>query len=528
MDGERVSHVTKEHIRDRSAFGAMIKIARDGVGDVKGHITEEEADSQFESVAEIMNLIMTTQNPELVWEFAGSQLFSAVKSNSDGQYGTTVDFTTVCRKTVDMITAMSERMMSLGRGLKKSEVTALQKELIDAELQVPCPVCYVFSRWAGTGSLLDNMRRFQIKYADMSREEIRQAIEDLERRDKDAEKAEIRRRLREDPEAENYEAYTNLEGIIERAELENKELRIRLAVARDSAFEGDAAAIQRSIDANKDLIKDARKQMTDLETDMDTAAKELTWLQQVRSQDGYKPVPNDILFNMADADAVETFIKEYPASWKYRTTRGSAMGKAILPYADMRLGDLFMPLKQKSSDGDTTFANPLEIRGEFSDVQKDAIIKAIARTRAQNMIGGQRFQSTSDFRYDYALDYIQAFFEAQALGSNMQTYTKIIEFGEMVAKIGGDVNLSVMPRNKGYENWHLIFSDKTGINYGAALLLTEKYDNAQMILVGINDEHIRLALEDSAETGGIHIGFVIPYHASGAAIDTFIRDLVSN
>ena len=523
INGNRVSHVTAAHIENESAFGLLIKTARDGIGDVKGHITAEEAKAQFQGVADIMNLVLNTQNPEMVWEVAGSQLFSAVKSNSDGQYGTTVDFTTVCRKTVEMITAMSHAMMAKGGGLTKAEVTELQRKLIEAGSQVPCPVCYVFSRWAGVGTILDNMYKFQAKYADATAEEIEARIAELKKRNTKAERKTIRANL-----AESDEAYISLASTRERANQDKKTFRAGLRKARKA---GDAVLIeslQHSIDNADFLAKNAAKQMNEMVAGLDTTAQELSWLQRVRSKEGYKPVPKEILFDMASSESVETFMRDYADSWAYRTTRGPSAGKAILPYSDMKLGDMIQPLKAKSSDGNKTFADPVSIKGEWNSAQQKAIINAIARVRAQNLIGGQRFQSTSDFRYDYALDYIQAFFEAQALGSNMQTYTKIVEFGEMVAKIGGDVNLSVMPRNKGYENGHLIFSNVTGIDFNAARKLSEMYDSAQLILVGINDEHIRLALEDSEETGGIHIGFVIPYHTSGASIEEFIRALVSN
>lgn len=551
IGGESVDHVTADHIRDSSAFGAMISLARDGAVDnegntiLKGHITEDEANEQYQAVADLMNTVMTTQNPEMVWELAGSQMFAAVKSNSDGQYGTTVDFTTVCRKTQEMITAMSERMMAKKGGLTKAEVIELQADLIEANLNVPCPVCYVFSRWAGVGTLLDNMYKFQQKYANMTDAEIADAIDRLRARDKKADRARLRSDLRNPESAEFDEAYYDLVSTRERLRADNKALRKQLKTAEKNGIQADIDSLSKSIAFNNDSIKNLDKQIKDIENAADTAGKELVWLEKVRTKATYKAVPAEILFNMADGEAIESFMRDYPDSWSYRTTRGPAMGKAITPYSDMRLGDLFMSLKSNSAAAfakgrGNVFSNPLGVKGKFNKKQMNEIIKAIARTRAQNLIGGQRFQSTSDFRYDYALDYIQTFFEAQALGSNMQTYTKIIEFGEMVAKIGGDVNLSVMPRNKGYEGEKLtyadgnysggtlIYSNVTGINFGAAKLLSEKYDSAQLILVGINDDHIRLALNDTTDTGGAHVGFVIPYHASGASIDTFIRELVKN
>ena len=51
---------------------------------------------------------------------------------------------------------------------------------------------------------------------------------------------------------------------------------------------------------------------------------------------GYKDVPDDILF---DLNKGEEFAKYYPETWTYRTTRGSGLGKAIMPYSDARVGE---------------------------------------------------------------------------------------------------------------------------------------------------------------------------------------------
>lgn len=501
--GVPIDKVTAEHIRDRSALGVLIKTALDNK-----FISSADAKIQFESAAEIMNMIMTTQDPDMVWQFVGASMFSAVKSNADGQYGTTVDFSTICRKTQDMITAMSHAMKKLGRGLTKDEVTQLQKKLIEEGTPVPCPVCYVFSRWAGIGAVLDKMALWQDKYADYDKQALADRIAELEKRSK---AADLRKALK----AEDDE-YQKLNSEHEKLSRKLTGLRKQLKAAKGE----EATSVKAQIDGTTLQRKYIKDQMNDIE---DKARGELAWLKTVRTQDGYKAVPKDILYDLENAEAFAS--DEYALSWKYRTTRGPSAGKAILPYADMRVGDMILGVGKNSADGNDTFK---VMKGELNDDQRKAVVKAIARTRAQNLIGGQRFQSTSDFRYDYALDYVLAFWEAQALGSNIQTYTKVIEFADMIAAIGGDVNLSVMPKDKGYKDGKLIFSNVTGINYEAALEANAKYDNAQLILVGINDEHIRLALEDNGETGGETIGFVIPYHASGASIEEFISALVSN
>lgn len=517
LDGKIVTKVTANHIKNHSGLGALIKLAAE-----RGHISNKDAQTQYKAAADIMNMILNTQDPDMVWAFTGSSMFSALKTNADNQYGTTIDFTTVCRKTQDMITAMSHAMMKLGRGLTKDEVTKLQADLLGEGSSVPCPVCFVFSRWAGIGSILDNMNKWQNRYDKYTPEQLRQRVNELTEKLGKGKTKDLKKMLRD-----MDEEYDSLTYEQEKNNLEKKQLGSCKKIA---VKENDA---QRLMEINKRLeeIAERNPQITKrLREIKDSVAPELSWLLNVRMASDYAQrgkVPTKVLFNLNDA---ASFAEDYPLAWKYRTSRGPSAGKAILPYSDMRLGDAILGVDSNSATGNTLFS---DVDGEFSDAQMTAFEKAEQRTKAQNLIGGQRFQSTSDFRYDYALDYIQAFWEYQALGSKLQTYTKIIEFADMIAAIGGDVNLSVMPRNKGYVTLpngknQLIYSSVTGINYEAAKRANELHDNAQLILVGINDEHILAALEDSEETGGIYISFVIPYHASGASINEFIRVLVSN
>jgi chromosome segregation ATPase len=529
--GAVIDHVTAEHI-NQSGIGAMINYAWQSTGT----ISEEDAKTQKDAAAELLNMVISAQDGELVWRFAGSAMFSAVKSNSDGQYGTTVDFSTVCRKTQEMVTAMSEAMTKKGAGLTKEEVIELQGDILTEGGTVPCPVCYVFSRWAGIGGILDNMNNFQQKYGHEYDDpaKLQEAIDRLTAATKT--KASLREMLRE------YDSvYASIEGQIEGYEDVRRQLKdARKALVKQT----DDASVQRKADLDKGIaslnamIKSAKADLKKIEAE---GTPELAWLRRVRSAEDYWEHGNvdpSVLFNLNDA---ATFADKYPVAWAYRTSRGPSAGKAILPYSDMRMGDMILGVGNNSAAGNDTFmkrsedadGNPVWVsaveNGEFNAAQIKKIEAARARVRAQNLIGGQRFQSTSDFRYDYGLDYLQVFWEAQMLGSYMQTYTKVIEFASLAAAVGGDVNLSVMPLNSGLdENGNLIYSDVTGINYEAAVKANEMYDNVQLILVGINDDHILAALDDFSDHGGRQIGFVIPYHASGASINQFIAGLVQN
>ena len=135
---------------------------------------------------------------------------------------------------------------------------------------------------------------------------------------------------------------------------------------------------------------------------------------------------------------------------------------------------------------------------------------------------------------------MMSFLELQAAGSKVQMYTKVAEAVDFFASVGADVNLSIMGKGAGWREataeeisqmtpeqkeaatlngkvYMLEFSDVTGMPfYGdektgrkGAVDYKNKYDNVQMILVGMNDTHIRLAMKNS------DIDFIIPWHSSG-------------
>ncbi|MBR3321873.1 MAG: hypothetical protein IKG04_08210, partial [Exiguobacterium sp.] len=302
-----------------------------------------------------------------------------------------------------------------------------------------------------------------------------------------------------------------------------------------------------------DTFNDAdRQRLEELNREIDVLG-EWTWLNNVRSKADYKEVPLDILLDLTRANE---FAEKYPASWKYRTTRGPAAGKAILPYSDMRTGDMILGEKSNSAravlvdkeETDNTFDNkkPKAYKandmftsfveegdevywmsnvkdGKFDSKQLKAIDRARERVQAQNYENGQRIQSTSDWRPDYALDYLQMFFEAQALGMKMQTYTKVLEFGDWCGRVGIDCNLSLMGWGFGYARGKLVYSDVTGINHEEAFKLRKKYASVQTILVGFNDEHILMALGNDPNTGSAYVDMVIPNHSSGARAEFTAR-----
>ncbi len=535
-DGNAVTEVDKEMIKD-SPLGNLVTAAVEG-----GYISKADAEVQYEFLADLVNMCLQYKGIAPVWETAGTLVFSAIKNNADKQYGKTIDFSTVCKKTQAIVDAMSEAMLRLGRGLTRAEVETIYLEVGKAGEETPCPVCYVFSRWMGIGGILDQMSRFQNKYVPMKDADIRAFMEDIEDRiDKRANTPNKKGELK----ADFFDKDGNIKQGQVIADLKNKagskaasalkalsknsDIKLQIqeleALAKTQDAKGKKATEKKITSLKKKLVD-----VSETETIMKSANDEVElyeayqWLTRtlmvkdandnwVRNKD-FKSVPIEVLFDLNKGDE---FASGYPLSWAFRTGKGASAGKAILPYADARVGETIQGIA-KSDIKDIKVGldlNPF-LNGD-KQTQKKLLETARIKQLRQNLIGGQRYQSTSDFRYEYGSDYLITFLEMQAIGAKVQLYTKVIEAVDFLATVGAECNLSVMPLSDGFITLEdgtkkLVYSSVTGINGKAAIEKTHQYDNVQLILVGISDEHIRLALE------GDEVTFVIPFHGSGNSV----------
>ena len=465
-------------------------------------------------MAGLMNMVARYKDSNLVWEIGATTLsstFSALKSNSDPQYKTTVDFGTVCAKTQAIIDTLSQVMLDKVKngeygGLDRKDVMKVYDAVNKAGLSVPCPVCYVFSRWMGVPSLLGQMSQYQHDYV---------ATNEDGTINKEATQAKVDEYI-----AYAQEQYGDAKAInkkkanLQKKQTELEEKRVDLVKQKN----------------DKNLTEEQKKDIQDqLEAVLDEQVKvddELgkveayNWItQSLCKQDGngkyvvddkFRITPDEILF---DLNRTGEFAG-YEKNWRYRNTRGAGMGKSIMPYSGETIGDILYGVKKGGRQS--------SIKNPWTNMDGKAAAKQLREARAraikQNLVGGQRLQSTSDFRPEWGLDYIMSFLELQAAGSKVQMYTKVAEAVDFFASVGADVNLSIMGKGQGWHvdengNYVLDFSSVTGMDYETAKALKDKYDNVQMILVGMNDTHIRLALANS------DIDFVIPWHSSGNSKD---------
>ena len=539
-NGNEIDGVNNKITADMIGMTPVGLLIRNGLSDQStvdenGNAKPSQQAAAMEMMAGLMNMVARYKDSNLVWEIGSATLsstFSALKSNSDPQYATTVDFGTVCAKTQAIIDVMSQVMLDRVKngkygGLTREEIMKVYNETHKAGLSVPCPVCYVFSRWMGVPSLLGQMSTYQHDYVVTKKDADGNTI--LNKNgdaviDVDATQAKVNEYIK------NAEAkYGDAKAINNRkTQLQNQQAKLQEQRLSVTNKEEDMALLTKMTELDKQIGEvSAYNWVTQALCKKDKNGNYVV-------DEKFRLTPDEILF---DLNRTGEFAG-YEKNWRYRNTRGAGMGKAIMPYSGETIGDILYGVKAQGRQ----IKNPWLNKDEKAAVRQ--LKQARERAKKQNLVGGQRLQSTSDFRPEWGLDYLMSFLELQAAGSKVQMYTKVAEAVDFFASVGADVNLSIMAKNNGFHEasaeeiagmtdeqreaatvdgkiYVMDFSNITGMDYGQATALKNKYDSVQMILVGMNDTHIRLALKNS------DIDFVIPWHSSGNSKD-ILSGLISS
>ena len=488
-DGNKVSKVTIEDI-ENSPIGAFINFSLE-----MKDISKADADRQKKMFADICTMACKTNDFAMTMQFVGSAVFTGMKANADKQYGTTYDFPSICTKTQAVIDAMSAKMMSLGRGLNSNEIVQLYADVFASGNPVPCPECYVFSRWIGIGGLLDNIKKYQDYYGDMAVEDVADAYRKM--------KAEVSK-------------FADEQGI------SFGKAKGALTSKLTKEFNKLTEKIEKAQNQGEKIKASDRQRLAELEPMMNTV-KSMTWLENVYFADSslkkVNPnfrVPNEVLFDLNNGEA---FASQYKEAWAFRTTQGAGYGKAITPYAEARLGEGVLVTNNTTNAikgrAQGTLNNYfLNQKGKLDKQSREALKKARMKQKIQAFIGGQRFQSTSDARYENASDYLLAALEMQAMHGMVQAYTKVDGAVPAFSAWGFSINQSLMPLNGGLDaDGNVKDTAVGGMKPSVAFENRQKHETAGTITIGVNDNHIRAMFKQLVRD------FIIPYHASGGKAD---------
>ena len=143
----------------------------------------------------------------------------------------------------------------------------------------------------------------------------------------------------------------------------------------------------------------------------------------------------------------------------------------------------------------------------YAEYKREILSWSDKKVKQVNDNGGLRIFSYSDFEAHHLIDVVQIIIDCAAKGVKIQGYTKVPAFARAVANTGIKLNRSLIPLgDTGLVDGQLAFDPVEGIDINDPNFL-ESNDNVGNILIGINDEQIRIAMADP------RIHYIIPYHA---------------
>jgi rRNA maturation protein Rpf1 len=162
----------------------------------------------------------------------------------------------------------------------------------------------------------------------------------------------------------------------------------------------------------------------------------------------------------------------------------------------------------------------------YSAYHREILGYSEARVNKINASGGLRIFSFSDFEAHHLIDLVQVLTDCARKGIKVQGYTKVPEFARAVKDTGMKLNRSLIAKGDGYvdadyspkeneavspnvvDRKRLLLDCVEGIDVNHKDFFdSSSSHNVGNILVGINDEQIRLAMLDP------FVDYIIPFHS---------------
>lgn len=417
------------------------------------------------------------------WQWVADSVYKTVATNSDTQYSYSLDITRVCKKNEAVINAIAEMQARLGYGITPGQIMDIYMSTIEEGYQVPCPVCYVFSRYIRNGKyatiMINGQRKYGSKLVDprtLSEQEKQKLIKywltelDKIQKQNEANENAIKRA--------NEDITTLLDEI--------DKLSKKITDPRSNLTEEEKAETLEKIHELDARYKAALNVVSQSSLD--------SWITQfaiykkkeggkekwVLYEDSYMGFPEEMALDLRQTSTV---MRLYPAIQRFRKSRGAAAGKEITFVSNNDLGDVALALGSKSATED--LATPRDMsEKEWEELQKrengalmagqknlyqqaaeetdpkkkaellkrarDRFASASEYARRQSLRGGQRMWSWSDNIERLAPDVFVNLFQMEMLGGALQSYSKQLEGIKLVAAMNGYVNGSLMGKGNGY------------------------------------------------------------------------------
>ena len=424
------------------------------------------------------------ENLQGTWQFIADTVYKTVATNSDSQYSYSLDITRVCKKNEAVINAISEMQRRLGYGITPGQIMDIYLSTIEAGYQVPCPVCYVFSRYIRNGKYATIMINGQRKYGSQLVDP--RTLSEKQKKERIAFWLAEKERIEKENEA-NKKAITKANEDITTLLKDIDALSKQITDPRSNLSEEEKAFILEKIHTLDARYRAALNVVS--QSSLDSWITQFAIYQKKVDgkmqwflyEDTFKGFPEEAALDMR---MTSTAMRLYPAIQRYRNSRGSGAGKEITFVSNNDIGDVPMAL---GSDAATKgLASPAEISDEelaemrktdeYADLklgvknlyrqaaeEKDPKRKAELLKKArerfasaskyakqQSLRGGQRMWSWSDNIERLAPDVFVNLMQMEMLGGALQSYSKQLEGIKLVASMNGYVNGSLMGKGNGY------------------------------------------------------------------------------
>ena len=434
-----------------------------------GTITPQQADTIWQKYADTLNRMLEKglaenggfDNLSSQWQWVGETVFKTIHDNSDAQYKHSIDITRVCKKNEAVIKAISALQRRLGYGITPGQIMDIYRSSIEEGYQVPCPVCYVFSRYIGNGYLATVMINGQKKYGDRLVDPA--TLTEQEKKVKIAEWVKLLEKI----DANNNKHEATISQAKEDIKTILKEIDgLSRKALNSSTPENERKQLLKQIKALDKRYKAALNVVSQSNLSKWIKNFAVGGLTKPKGSDHYdtsKAYLYDDTFQgfpaeyALDIRLTADAIRKYPGIQRMRKSLGSSGGKAIQFAANNDIGDVLMLLGHAERDKAPNYyklaaeAKTQEERNELLKKASAQFKTAMIYAQQQSLRGGQRMWSWSDNIERLAPDVFFNLMQMEMLGGALQSYSKQLEGIKLVASMGGYVNGSLMGKGIGYQ-----------------------------------------------------------------------------
>ncbi|MBP5389731.1 MAG: hypothetical protein J6Y27_05240, partial [Bacteroidales bacterium] len=423
-----------------------------------GTVTDAQADIIWQKYADMLNAFLQKglaenggiDNLASQWQWVAETVYKTVASNSDAQYSFSLDITRVCKKNEAVIKTIAETQRRLGYGVTPAQIMDIYLASEREGYQVPCPVCYVFSRYIRNGQYATIMINGQRKYGSrlqdpstMTDEEKKKAIQYWRR--------ELNRHKRnnEKHKKDITKAKGDIQSILDKID------KLGMRLLAGDVKEAESRKIMQEIRALDERYRAALQVVSQAGLD--------GWITQFAIHetkngwelydDSFQGFPEEMALDLRET---ATVLREYPAIQRYRNSRSAAAGKEITFEANNDIGEVPMMLGVSDLKDAPNYyklavqAQDDATREKMLEKAKERFVKAHIYAQRQSLRGGQRMWSWSDNIERLSPDVFVNLLQMEMLGGALQSYSKQLEGINLVARMGGYVNGSLMGKGIGY------------------------------------------------------------------------------